>query len=423
MWNRALLSPVLRDGAHKVLGVVAARANSSTQSSTKLENVLEPMVRKDEKAQKINRAMRAYLERAQTQEKFLSEKKEEFELGKRHLANIMGWDPEEITQENIDEAIQYLLPSGLFEPKARPMMKPPEMIFAKQKLAEFDYTGRPHNSLFYTARGNFYGRLHEAFSHVLRLNEHQLAMRKKGVRTPEAAEQFDLRPYDWINQGELAELCLERIKDEHHDYFIRSMTRLAEHPYSNMAREILLKYLKPKQVETHEQEILPLMHDEAGNPYMEARGERKSLRAIVKVTGNGTGETLINKSMSVDEYFPELKDRLQVMFPLQFVGLLNKVDVEATIFKRHDEYELGEMAKSTEEEQKELIKPLELRKGQAAEAGAIRLALSRALCSFVTEEDVKLMRLSGLLTKDKRKRERKKPGKRGARRRYPWRKR
>jgi small subunit ribosomal protein S9 len=37
--------------------------------------------------------MKSYLERAQEHDKFMKEQRDEFELGKRHLANIMGEDP------------------------------------------------------------------------------------------------------------------------------------------------------------------------------------------------------------------------------------------------------------------------------------------------------------------------------------------
>jgi len=35
-------------------------------------------------------------------DKFMSEEIAEYEIGKRHVANIMGLDPETITQEDID---------------------------------------------------------------------------------------------------------------------------------------------------------------------------------------------------------------------------------------------------------------------------------------------------------------------------------
>lgn len=81
------------------------------------------------------------------------------------------------------------------------------------------------------------------------------------------------------------------------------------------------------------------------------------------------------------------------MFPLQFTGLLMKVDFEATVA------DTGAVM---------------------AQAGAIRHALATALRSFVSEEEVEKMRLAGLLTKDRRKKERQKPGQEGARRKYTW---
>lgn len=83
------------------------------------------------------------------------------------------------------------------------------------------------------------------------------------------------------------------------------------------------------------------------------------------------------------------------MFPLQFTGLLFKVDLEATV-KGH---------------------------GVSAQAGAIRHGLSLALRSFVETPMVEEMRLAGLLTKDRRVHERKKPGQPRARKKFTWKKR
>lgn len=46
--------------------------------------------------------MRAYLERAKEHDEFMKIQDEEFRIGKRHLANMMGEDPETFTQEDID---------------------------------------------------------------------------------------------------------------------------------------------------------------------------------------------------------------------------------------------------------------------------------------------------------------------------------
>ena len=68
------------------------------------------------------------MERKRSHDQFMSQERSEFELGKKHLANMMGMSAEEMTQEDIDKAIEYLFPSGLTEPKARPLMRPPEEV-------------------------------------------------------------------------------------------------------------------------------------------------------------------------------------------------------------------------------------------------------------------------------------------------------
>lgn len=50
----------------------------------------------------ISKAMRAYLERAREHNEFMKQQTEEFQIGRRHLANMMGEDPETFSQEDID---------------------------------------------------------------------------------------------------------------------------------------------------------------------------------------------------------------------------------------------------------------------------------------------------------------------------------
>lgn len=65
----------------------------------------------DGRNQKISKAMKAYLEKAKKHNEFMAEKQIEFDLGKRHLANIMGWDPEMITQKDIN--VSHLMRDGI----------------------------------------------------------------------------------------------------------------------------------------------------------------------------------------------------------------------------------------------------------------------------------------------------------------------
>ncbi|KAM8701942.1 hypothetical protein ACLKA7_000707 [Drosophila subpalustris] len=84
-----------------------------------------------------------------------------------------------------------------------------------------------------------------------------------------------------------------------------------------------------------------------------------------------------------------------LLFPLNFSEMLGKVDVEANV-------EGG---------------------GPSGQAGAIRWGIAMSLRSFVDQEMIESMRLAGLLTRDYRRRERKKFGQEGARRKYTWKKR
>lgn len=101
---------------------------------------------------KVSRAMKAYLKRANDYTEFIAGEKHSFEVGKRHLANMMGSDPETFTQKDINEAIAYLMPSGLYDKKACPFLKDPIEVFPPKKDAEFDNQGRPHHFLFYTGK-------------------------------------------------------------------------------------------------------------------------------------------------------------------------------------------------------------------------------------------------------------------------------
>ena len=106
-------------------------------------------------------------------EEFMNREVLEYEIGKRHLANMMGEDVENFTQVDVDRAIEYLFPSGLFEKKARPLMRHPEEVFPQRKAAEFDMSGRPFHSMFYTASPKFYEILHDAVTYMKNCNAHE----------------------------------------------------------------------------------------------------------------------------------------------------------------------------------------------------------------------------------------------------------
>lgn len=114
-------------------------------------------------------------------------------------------------------------------------------------------------------------------------------------------------------------------------------------------------------------------------------GRRKTAVARVRVRP-GTGKITIN-GKPIEEFFPTIQHQLQVTQTLATVGAGSSVDVSARVNGG----------------------------GLTGQAGAVRLALARALVSF-NEEYFQALRDEDYLTRDSRMKERKKYGLHGARR-------
>ncbi|MCF0163846.1 MAG: 30S ribosomal protein S9 [Bacteroidales bacterium] len=124
-----------------------------------------------------------------------------------------------------------------------------------------------------------------------------------------------------------------------------------------------------------------------------ALGRRKSAVARVYLN-SGKGNITIN-GRSLDEYFKEDTLRYIVKQPLDLTGTLASFDIKANL-------DGGGI------------------KGQAE---ALRLAIARALCKTDREAYRAVLKSNGLMTRDAREVERKKPGRPGARRRFQFSKR
>lgn len=54
------------------------------------------------KTERVSKAMKAYIQRAQEHDEFMRIQEDEYRIGKRHLANMMGEDPETFTQDDVN---------------------------------------------------------------------------------------------------------------------------------------------------------------------------------------------------------------------------------------------------------------------------------------------------------------------------------
>uniref|UniRef100_A0A8C5RSM5 Small ribosomal subunit protein uS9m n=1 Tax=Laticauda laticaudata TaxID=8630 RepID=A0A8C5RSM5_LATLA len=319
-------------------------------------------------------------------ESFIKKQIEEFNIGKRHLANMMGEDPESFAQEDIDKAIAYLFPSGLFEKRARPLMKHPDEVFPKTSVIQWDEDGRPFNFLFYTGKQSYYSLMHEIYRKLLHIQNYQDQLYAQGLLSEDKkllTNAITLAPPSLMNF-----YCLQYLR------CIQLLERLVTLPYCDMEQDYLLKFRKELPIQSKKQSFEPLKYDERGVAFSTAEGKRKSATATATLHANGNGKFTVNGDNYL-LYFPVLQDREQLMFPFQFLDHLEKYDVVCSVSGG----------------------------GRSGQAGAIRLAIARALCSFITKDEVEFMRQAGLLTSDPRVRERKKPGQEGARRKFTWKKR
>ncbi|MDO8675506.1 MAG: 30S ribosomal protein S9 [Candidatus Omnitrophota bacterium] len=118
-------------------------------------------------------------------------------------------------------------------------------------------------------------------------------------------------------------------------------------------------------------------------------GRRKSSVARVVLTP-GQGTILVNKR-EFTEYFPRETDRISILQPLKLTNLENKFDIAVRVTGG----------------------------GSTGQAGAFKMGLSRALLvsDLLTRP---VLKKAGCLTRDSRMKERKKPGQKGARRKFQW---
>ncbi|XP_045443234.1 28S ribosomal protein S9, mitochondrial isoform X2 [Pipistrellus kuhlii] len=235
---------------------------------------------------------------------FIKKQIEEFNIGKRHLANMMGEDPETFTQEDIDRAIAYLFPSGLFEKRARPIMKHPEQIFPKQKAIQWGEDGRPFHYLFYTGKQSYYSLMHDAYGKILDIEKHKNQLQAKGLFS-EKNKTIDLIGSRWLIKEELEEMLVEKLSDQDYRQFVRLMERLLQSGAAE--EEFVQSFRRSVTVQSKKQPIEPVQRDAQGMAFSTSEGKRKSAKAEAVVYEHGSGRIKVN-GIDYLLYFPVLQD-------------------------------------------------------------------------------------------------------------------
>nr|CDS18650.1 28S ribosomal protein S9, mitochondrial [Echinococcus granulosus] len=341
----------------------------------------------------ISASIEFYLRSYQSYENMLEEERAKYENGKKFLARLMGQDPSTFNQEQIDEAIRYLFPSGLQSRKAHPKLKPPEEVYPEKKKIQFDKTGRPFHDLFYTGKPAYYEVMHVGnllLAIFFFMYRKQLRVSSKIFLSRVVAAS------EWFTKDQLSRKLLEPVTDTMYEDWLRLMNALLKHPLAWHAESFIHSYRASVQ-EAVSKEVFPepQVDPETNYRYVDTYGQKKHAFVELRMTHPGAGKFIINDKRLL-EFFPHLGDREQIMFPLQYTGMLGAVDVVARV------------SSDTET-------------GHSSKANALRLALARALACFLPgDSGHNRLRAAGLLTQDDRFSERKKPGQKKARKKPIW---
>lgn len=126
---------------------------------------------------------------------------------------------------------------------------------------------------------------------------------------------------------------------------------------------------------------------------MATTGRRKCASARVRME-SGTGIITIN-GKKFEDYFETEAMRGYIMQPMAILDIIGKFDIDAHVVGG----------------------------GRAGQAGAVRHGISRALAKIDEVAYKPVLKKNGMLTRDARVKERKKPGQPGARKRFQFSKR
>nr|VZI50638.1 unnamed protein product [Spirometra erinaceieuropaei] len=348
------------------------------------------------KSDAMTSSIEFYLQNVQAYENMLEEERAKYERGRRYLARMMGQDPATFDQSQIDEAVRYFFPSALGSLRARPKLKPPEEIYPEKKKIQFDKTGRPFHDLYYTGKPAFYELMHKATCLYedlnFKLDRGYIERDFSAFKNP---KQLILASSEWLSQEKLSQKLLEPIKDNMYANWLNVMETLVKHPLSWHAEEFIMSYRTSVQADAAKEVFPePQLDPDLNQKFVDAFGQKKHAFAEVRLFHPGTGKFSVNEKRLL-EFFPELGNREQLMFPLQLTGMLGTVDITAKI--------------------------ADTETGSSSKANALRLAISRALACFLPGDlGANRLRAAGLLTQDDRFSERKKPGQKKARKKPIW---
>ncbi|CAF3724382.1 unnamed protein product [Rotaria magnacalcarata] len=197
------------------------------------------------RAEMISLAMKNYLMKSREKQKVLDEKNYEFEIGRRHLARIMGEDPEGFNQEKIDACqllndIYFLLFTnilGRIELFASIGLTR-RTCSTKDETVQFDKAGRPFHFLYYTAKQNYYDVLHMVANRIEELKKAEVALLASGLE-PDYSQNDEFNYTQWESKEIFEQRFLEKLNDEQYKTLITCLNRLVKNPMAYTIKDYI----------------------------------------------------------------------------------------------------------------------------------------------------------------------------------------
>lgn len=289
-----------------------------------------------------------------------------------------------ITEKDLVEFLRYILPSQLKESSAAQLQ-------ARTRFTELDIRDpalsqsfRPTSPAFFSCRSAFqdqFGVLSTVLKELDGAHGRLLASGSGPIEAPTSAA-----PPPWLPKEDIE---------------IKLGQRLFDHEYAELTGLFTKLWLHPLGGERARAAVTPFLRFASGTQPMPPKGKvddqgrghgvghRKTSRAEVWVS-EGQGSFTVN-GRTLAEVFPLSTTRFHAFEPLRLVGALSRFDVVATVTGG----------------------------GHSGQAGAVRHGLSLALAAHTADFE-KPLQEAGMLTRDNRIVERKKPGQRKARRKFQW---
>lgn len=211
----------------------------------------------------------------------------------------------------------------------------------------------------------------------------------KAVQSDKTGKNPGIQGNGWLNIRDYKKLVNnDNLKITQYNqliFLLNQLNQIDPQLTNHQIRSTLAQFAK-RTADTNAQRKMPEL-DSFGRSV--ATAGRKSCTAKVYLV-RGTGEILVN-NRSLNDYFPYLKDRESIMYPMQTVDAVDKYNVYA----------------------------LASGGGPTGQAEAIMLGIGKALLAFNPLLKPRLHK-AGVLTRDTRRVERKKPGKLKARKSPTW---